>query len=308
MTVESQRFTPNDQYRNCCWTLNNYTPEDVATIKTWTCKYIVFGFEKGEQNTPHLQGYVEWKTPKKGSTCMNLLNKRIHWECRHGTAEEAAKYCMKGEQPKDEWKAQQWNGPHWGLNAVTFEAGTMSAPGKRTDLDTIGHEVLAGKPIKEIAAENPGLFIKYHKGIEALRASQYEHRTTKPYVEWRWGLAGVGKTRKVYDDHKTVYKKDNSKWWDRYTQEEAIVVDDFNGRWPFRDLLMTLDRYPHSGEIKGGYIPINSPYIYITCEFPPDHFWGITAIRRVDADTESVGSANELNQIMRRIDKVVHVE
>jgi len=136
----------------------------------------------------------------------------------------------------------------------------------------------------------PEEYIKYHKGIEAFKSSLYSHRTEAPIVEWRLGLAGTGKTREPFDKHiDSVYIKDGTMWWDGYEQQEAIIVDDFDGHWPYRDFLRFLDRYPYQGQYKGGYHKINSKFLYITCEHPPEHFW----------------SGNELAQIKRRITSII---
>jgi hypothetical protein len=66
------------------------------------------------------------------------------------------------------------------------------------------------------------------------------------------------------------------------------VIDDFDGKWPYRDLLRLLDRYVYQGQIKGGYVHINSDYIIITCEHRPEEYW----------------SGNELTQVRRRLDCV----
>lgn len=50
---------------NYCFTLNNYTEEEVFEIDTLVTnpdsniRFICYGFEKGEDGTPHLQGYLE---------------------------------------------------------------------------------------------------------------------------------------------------------------------------------------------------------------------------------------------------------
>ena len=72
--------------------------------------------------------------------------------------------------------------------------GKLPVQGERTDLDDVADLVEEGATIKEIACSHPTTFIKYHKGIAALKAAMYEHRSVAPKVIWRWGLAGSGKT------------------------------------------------------------------------------------------------------------------
>jgi len=57
-------------------------------------------------------------------------------------------------------------------------------------------------------------------------------------------------------------------------------------------LLKLCDRYKYSGQVKGGFVKINSPFIFITCEFPPSHFW--------------IG--NTLTQVLRRADKIIYLD
>lgn len=106
---------------------------------------------------------------------------------------------------------------------------------------------------------------------------------------WLWGTTGTGKSHFVNGRHnpKDIYWKSNNKWWDGYTQQEAICIDDFDIKmWNFRDLLQIFDKYAKSIEFKGGCIQLYSKYIYITCEDPPEKCF-----------TEG----NTLDQVMRRI-------
>jgi len=54
---------------NWCFTLNNYTDEEMEQIKNLApsgiIQYIAFGEEIGEEGTPHLQGYL--RLNKKGA-------------------------------------------------------------------------------------------------------------------------------------------------------------------------------------------------------------------------------------------------
>lgn len=80
-----------------CFTLNNYSEIEVNEVKSWIerlCKYFVVGFEKGENGTPHLQGYVEFKSRKR-FTEISKFNPRLHWEKAKGNREQNREYCTK---------------------------------------------------------------------------------------------------------------------------------------------------------------------------------------------------------------------
>nr|WGN90636.1 replication associated protein [Banfec virus 6] len=275
--------------RNVCFTLNNYSEDEATEIQGYSCKYLVVGREN--QGTPHLQGYFEFKNPKRLET-LKKFNPRIHWENRKGSAEQASNYCKKGDQSHEEWKSLGTKGPNFGLNADFYEDGEISQQGKRNDLVEIAELIINDKAeMMDIAIEYPSQFIRYHKGIEKLKNLTLKDRSDPSIITWLWGKSGVGKTRFAVEKHSSHYIKDGTQWWDGYNQEEAIIIDDFDGRWPFRDLLRLLDRYKYQGQTKGAYIKINSPFMYITCEFPPEEIW---------AD-------NELTQILRRVTHVTEV-
>lgn len=254
----------SQRLRNFCFTQHDVTKK--AEIEAYECKYLIVGVEVcPTTKKQHLQGYCELG---KQLRLLELQKTFGHIEERKGTAQQASDYCEK--------------------EGNFVKKGTLSRPGTRSDLKEVAKSVLSGASIEEIAETHPVEFIKYNKGIEALRNTQMKHRTTKPHVEWLWGLTEVGKSRYCNEKHTSKYFKDGTMWWNNYTQQEAIIIDDFDGKWPFRDLLRILDRYEYQGQTKGGYVKINSPYIYITCEFPPTKFW----------------CGNELDQIVRRIDLI----
>jgi len=259
------------KYRNVCFTINNWTEEDKRMVESIEATYCVFGEECGDNGTKHLQGYVELGKQIRFEALKKLLP-RAHIEARRGTAKQAADYCKK--------------------EGKYYERGTISEQGKRTDLERCVEMIKENKTDVEIYDEIPGL-LRYNKAIETYKQASYKERTEKPTVHWLWGKAGVGKTRKVIDGYGAnhVYIKDGTQWWNGYKQETVILIDDFDGKWPFRDLLRLLDRYKYQGQTKGGYVQINSPRIYITCEYNPQHFW----------------DGNELDQVLRRLDFVSEV-
>ena len=87
-------------------TLNNYSVEEEETIRNAPCAYMLFGRERGDEGTPHLQGYVHFKNEKSFKQ-LKALMPRAHVEARKGTIQQAIEYCQKegdweehGEKPK----------------------------------------------------------------------------------------------------------------------------------------------------------------------------------------------------------------
>lgn len=79
------------------FTLNNWTEEEakyVSAISSKYCRYAICGKEIGESGTPHLQGYVEFKTKKRPVSVFKDCT-RIWWKKAKGTREHNNGYCTK---------------------------------------------------------------------------------------------------------------------------------------------------------------------------------------------------------------------
>lgn len=87
-----------------CFTLNNYSEEQISSIVPIIeekCRLGIFGKEVGNSGTPHLQGYIEFKT--KGRP-MNLFGiKQIHWEKTKGSKADNMAYCSKEDRRPYTW-------------------------------------------------------------------------------------------------------------------------------------------------------------------------------------------------------------
>lgn len=98
-----------------CFTINNPNEFETAALKGATvldeskAAYIVCGDEVGEEKTPHIQGYIEFKGNKRLGAIKDIevtcetpdvtfkikIFGRAHLERRGGTAQQAADYCKK---------------------------------------------------------------------------------------------------------------------------------------------------------------------------------------------------------------------
>jgi hypothetical protein len=134
----------SEKSRRWCFTVNNHTPEDECLMQTLPCKYLVYGNEVGESNTPHMQGFTIFEGTKT-MVAMKKIHPTCHWEITKKTSETASNYCKKGEQPKSEWDKHHDDGPNFGLNWVGFEKGDFpDHQGKRTELEDFKEAVEGG--------------------------------------------------------------------------------------------------------------------------------------------------------------------
>ena len=92
-TPSDVRIHPSKKW---CFTLNNYTDEEYGAVVQCfdgcASKYII-GDEVGENGTPHLQGYVEFKSRVRPLSLK--LSNRIHWEKARGSGDDNFQYCSK---------------------------------------------------------------------------------------------------------------------------------------------------------------------------------------------------------------------
>lgn len=137
------------------------------------------------------------------------------------------------------------------------------------------------------------MFVKHHKGFEKLITEYDLTERIAPTVIWIYGPTGTGKTRYVFDreDLNDLWLASvNLQWFDGYTGQQAVLIDDFRGNFcSFHSLLRYLDRYPMRVPVKGGFTVWKPTRIYITSSKHP------SSIYNVDED---------VNQLLRRIDQI----
>ena len=247
----------NSIVRRVCFTLHNYTDDDVAKCELFInthCKYGIFGKEKcPTTGRIHLQGFCSLVKPKRFNNIKEQINNSIHIEKAHGTDNENQIYCSKSGE--------------------YFEKGRPSeGRGQRTDLQSLLETISTGeRNLKRIAELHPTCYIRYHRGIRSWLnlAHPIECRKEKTEVFYYWGPPGTGKSRSAYEEATnfldgTYYYKPRGEWWDGYMQQTTVIIDDFYGWIKYDELLKVCDRYPLKVPIKGGFEEFTSKRIYIT--------------------------------------------
>lgn len=295
-----------ERLRNVCFTLNNYGDEGEEQIQALALhakvSYIVYGREVGALGTPHLQGYAEFKD----KIAFNVVRKMLlnaHLEQRGSDDPKcAAGYCKKGtssEPPYEQYfprtmeNPESWDG---------FEAGTISNPGKRSDLARVAEEVYSGKrTVDEVTVEDPNMHHFYGRTLAKIEdiALRKRFRTEMPTSTWAWGPTGVGKSHWLYHDFDPathyIWKNSDNGWQDGYIGQKIVLINEFRGGIPYAELLQLLDKWPYFVPRRG-----KEPAPMLATEFR------ITSSMSPSKVYHNVDEKDSINQLLRRL-KVVEV-
>lgn len=264
-----------ERTRSFCFTLNNYKPAEQEQLRKLPCKYLIFGREKGDSGTPHLQGYVYFNSAKTLKAAIKTLPKRCHLEVAKADAAANYKYCSKdgdfeefGQRPKsqeekgdDEKKRYQRAWEH-------AKAGNIE------DID-------------------PDIRVRLYGTLKKIRADYLPIPKAQDKMDFHWfvGPSGAGKTSAARNENPVHYLKDpNTKWWDGYVDQPCVIIEDYDKKCDImlqQMLKRWCDHWPFAAETKGGHINIRPPKIIVTSNYTMEQCF--------DHDTDGL-----LNPLSRR--------
>ena len=233
-------------------------------------KYAKWQLEKGENDTPHIQAYLEFDKRQRLTAVIKAVKKANgdlhgHCEMRKGTQQQAVDYVSKEDTRID--------GP-WehGERAVLKQ-------GQRTDLINLRDAIKEKRKWTDILDDeaNAPTLIKYHKAASFMR-SVYE---LEAQPAWRnlevivlYGATGTGKTRRAVADGAYLWNPSTTEWWDGYEGQEVICIDEFYGQMPIARMLRILDGYHCRLPLKGSFTWALWSKVYITSNTHPDNWYG----------------------------------
>lgn len=163
--------------RRFCFTLNNpvigfdyYKKLDQSAITRF-----IFGYEIGEQQTPHLQGYVEYKYPQRLTEVNKVLT--CHWEVAKGDSFANYTYCSKSGQVqlKGDWSKEKQGKKRKSPDSAKEVIQALLDPKKREDMKCTSNYLYRKKAYDERVQE-----------IQYLQALHSQHEIYKDSKLFQW--------------------------------------------------------------------------------------------------------------------------
>lgn len=257
---------PKARARHTCWTLNNWTAEELEAVRSYAAeipRYMCWSQETcPTTGTPHLQGYVAWDNPRSLNKFKLRISPRLHYEPHtNGTAQQNRNYCL-GMVEKKGFKE----------NPTFEERGEIPQQGNRTDWQQAVTHLNTGGDIPTVVAAQPQL-------LPCIRAlERFQQISNKPLnrpvdVIILIGKPGTGKSRWAYDNYPDLYSKPEGQWYDGYIGQKTLLLDDYYGDIPYSQLLKVCDRYPVQVPVKGGFVYAQWTTVIITSNRPVEEWY-----------------------------------
>lgn len=249
--------------KSWCFTTNNYTEEHVNALKAITeVKYLIFGKEIAETGTPHLQGFIQFKTDKSLKQVTTLLP-GSHCEPTRGTACQAADYCKKDGDFYEYGKAPVTNKQKGENEKKRYERAWEIAK------DPYGN-------IEDIDAD---IRYRLYGTLKRIRADHQPVLKSMPNLDNNWycGPSGTGKSRKAREENPDAFIKNVNKWWDGFADQPCVIIEEWNP-----DIHVALQQYlkswcdhhPFNAETKGSTMCIRPKKIIVTSNYTLEECFG----------------------------------
>jgi len=264
---------PSPQARYYILTIpyNNFTPFLPPNVK-----YIKGQLEKGsDTGFLHWQLIIHFDDKKTLAYVKRIFGDGIHAEATKSKAAED--YVWKDESA---------------VEGTRFQLGQPSLKrNSQKDWDLIVKHAREGN-FDSIPGD---VLVHCYGNLKKIRVDSLVPDSIEKEVFVYWGTSGAGKSRKAWEEATfSAFPKDpNTKFWDGYSGQENVVIDEFRGTISISHMLRWLDRYPVIVEIKGSSCVFKAKKIWITSNLSPDDWYP-----DLDAETRAA--------LRRRFTQVTH--
>ncbi len=193
--------------KNWALTINNWTDADkqrLLGLHPDVASYVVVGIETGESGTPHIQGFVSFKTVTRFNAAKALIGQTAHIEVAR-QPKNAAEYCKK--------------------DGIFEERGAMATTqGQRGDLEDFKAAVKGGTlSLKQLREEHSEVMAKYANFCQQYVVDHTPLKEVAMHALRDWQQELYAKLRLEADDRKIIFIVDlqgnkGKSWFSRYFQ------------------------------------------------------------------------------------------
>lgn len=254
--------------QNWCFTINNPSEDDknrvIDLIQGETCSIGIAEMEHTNgEGTPHIQGYIRFKSNRHRKTVSNYLP-RANLSIAKGTWQQNFVYCSKENNllsiKGDLTEAR---------NNIKANLDRIFAAKNKVQFDVMYADMKVMSP-SEFEQKYPK---EWYKNSDKVLRIMIAHamataKTFNPEIPlssknyWIWGEPGVGKTRWASNlfPYSNQLRKNFNKWWDGFSllNTKLVILDDYpcnpQGNVLVQYIKIWGDRYPFEGECKGSHV------------------------------------------------------
>ena len=225
-------------------------------LKAWHttggAAYVTGQLERGgKEKTLHLQFFLQFPKPGKRITALSKHDSKAHYEVvkiNNGADE----YCNKEDTRVD--------GP-WSFGVKPARQNLKGDVARRNA------ELIAKGA--EQAVLDGDIRLEQYRSVSAA-IDQIKLKTLKPYTPshdrgvWIYGPSRTGKSTHARDKYSDHFDKQQNKWFDGYTGQKTIILDDLDQDVLGHHLKRWMDVHPCNGECKGSTIPLQHDWFVVT--------------------------------------------
>lgn len=208
-----------------------------------------------------------------------------HIEPMGGSIEQNDKYCSKAGE--------------------LIEHGKKPDQGSRGDLKNVIDSIGRGeKTSDDLCISDPVFYHMYGRTLckaeDILLRKKY--RTWMTEGIWYYGETGTGKSHRAFKDFdpETMYVKPlEDDWWDGYTGQGTVILNDFRGQLKYSELLTLIDKWPHSVKRRNREpAPFLAKIVIITSSLAPE-----LCYKNVNAEKDSIKQLRRRCKIYEVVDR-----
>ncbi|APA62651.1 putative replication protein [uncultured virus] len=231
-------------------------------------RFIAYGNEVcPTTGRPHHQGFLythvnQCHGKRNLHKLAQILNKESnpHVEPMYGKITDNEYYCSKENE--------------------LIKIGDEPKQGARGDIQESCNEILAGKrTADQVCVENPEFFHQYGRTLDRVQEIAFRKQFRKEMTKgiWYTGPSGAGKSHKAFTDfHPDTHYSKNlcDEWWDGYTGQETVILNEFRGQIKFAELLDLTDKWPKTVKVRNkAPVPFLAKTLIITSVKRPEDIY-----------------------------------